>query len=121
MKRVIPVAVMAMAIVATWTMSLVRADDKPKFTSKEVMAEAHKKGLLKKVQAGTATDEEKTKLVELYEALALNKPPKGEAESWKAKTDALVAAAKAAKAGEADAGKKLEAASKCGACHSVHK
>ena len=43
---------------------------------------------------GEASAEEKKQLVELYEALAANKPPKGDEASWKEKTAALVAAAK---------------------------
>lgn len=104
---------------------MVRAEekdgDKPKYTIKDAMKE-HGKGKIKdKVIAGTATKEEKDKLVALYEAMAKAEPPKGTKESWKEKTDALVAAAKAAQKGEEGAAKKLTAASNCGACHSAHK
>lgn len=90
-------------------------DKKPKFEIKEVMAKAMKGGLCKKVADGKATDEEKKELVELFEALAANKPPKGELSDWKAKTKALV---DAAKAGD---GSKLKAAANCAACHKLHK
>ena len=50
------------------------AGEKAKYTTKEVMAEAHKGGLMKKVADLKASDEEKTKLVELYVALSQNDP-----------------------------------------------
>src|SRR4030095_10850772 len=97
---------------------VVRAQDKPKYTIKEVMDAAHKKGKLRdKVTSGMASDEEKKQLVEYYEALAANKPPKGDDASWKEKTAELLAAAKEAAAGNLD---KLKAIN-CGACHSAHK
>jgi hypothetical protein len=94
------------------------AQDKPKYTIKDVMKTAHKGGLLKKVSEGKASDEEKQKLVDMYEALAASKPPKGEDESWKTKTTALVEAAKAAQKGDTG---KLKAAADCKACHTGHK
>jgi hypothetical protein len=96
-------------------------DAKPKYTIKEVMKTAHKGGLLKKVSGGKASADEKKQLVELYEALAANKPPKGEEAAWKEKTAALVAAAKEAAEGKEGAGEKLTKAANCMACHSAHK
>jgi hypothetical protein len=96
-------------------------DAKPKHTIKEVMKEAHKGGLMKKVVKGEASAEEKAQLVGLYEALAANKPPKGEEGSWKEKTAALIAHAKDAAAGKEGAGAALEKAASCMGCHSVHK
>jgi hypothetical protein len=96
-------------------------DAKPKHTIKEVMKAAHKSKLNEKVADGKASDAEKKELVELYVALAANKPPKGEAADWKTKTDALVAAAKDAEAGKEGAGAALKKAYNCGACHSAHK
>ena len=92
-------------------------DAKPKYTISEVMKGAMqgKNGLKAKVESGKATDEEKAKLVEMFTALAAQKPPKGEAASWKEKTGALVAAAKSGD------GKAISAAANCKACHSNHK
>src|ERR1700730_17023597 len=72
------------------------ADTKPKYDIETIMEKAHDddSGILKKVVAGKATAEEKKTLLELYTELAKNKPPKGEAKSWKEKTTALVSAAK---------------------------
>jgi len=94
---------------------------KDKLTIKEVMKKAHvppakgEPSLLAKVTSGKASSEERKELVSLYQALAKNDPPKGEQDSWKEKTEALV---KAAKANDADA---LKKASNCAACHKEHK
>jgi hypothetical protein len=96
-------------------------DAKPKHTIKEVMKACMKGGLCKKVADGKASEEEKKQLVEHFEALAGNKPPKGEAADWKSKTDALVAAAKDVAAGKEGAGAALSKAANCMACHSAHK
>jgi len=93
-------------------------ETKAKYTIKEVMKNAHGKGKLRdKVTSGMASDEEKKQLVEYYEALAANKPPKGDEASWKEKTSELLAAAKAAAAGDDS---KLKAV-KCMDCHQAHK
>lgn len=94
--------------------------DKPKYTIKQVMQDAHKKGLMKKVADGAANAEEKKKLLDMYQSLSQNKSPAGEADDWKKKTDALVKLAKAAHDGE-DVGAKLSKAANCKACHDVHK
>jgi len=92
-----------------------------KIAIKDVMKTAMKGGLCKKVADGTGTDADKTKLLELFTALSKDTPPKGDADSWKMKTGALVAAAKKAVASDADAGKALKAAANCMACHKEHK
>jgi hypothetical protein len=98
-----------------------QAQEKPKFTIKEVMKEAHKEGLYKKVAGGKASDDEKKHLVELYKALAQNTPPKGDADDWKTKTSTMVAAATKAAKGDEDAAKSLLKIVNCGACHKAHK
>ena len=122
MGRIFPVALAALAVSATFALSTLRAaDDKPKHTIKEVMQQHSKAKLHTKVIEGKASDEEKAKLVEYYEALGKNKPPKGGEDSWKKLTDELLAAAKDAKEGKEGFAKRLEAAVKCGDCHKVHK
>ena len=104
------------------------AADKPKYSIKEVMQKAHKDdkdnnvvSIVSKIKAGTASDDEKKQLVELYTALGQNQPPKGDTDSWKSKTDALLTAAKEVADGK-DAGVgDLKKAADCVACHSVHK
>ncbi len=113
MKRVIPGAVLlvfAGLVVATvWA-----ADEKPKYTIKEVM-KFHKDKLHEKFQKGEATKEEKEKLLEGYESMVKSKPPKGDEKDWKAKSEALV---KAVKDNDVEGFKK---AVNCGACHGAHK
>ena len=111
-----------LGIVAISTACLVgaRAEDK-KVTIKDVMKNCMKGGLCKKVASGGASDAEKKQLLAAFEALAAAKPPRGDAESWKAKSSALVAAAKKAVAGDDGAGEALKAAANCKSCHSAHK
>ena len=97
------------------------AQEDKKVAIKDVMKTAMKGGLCAKVAKGEASADEKKQLVELFTALAANKPPKGEEASWKEKTGALVAAAKEAAEGKEGAGAKLRAAANCMACHSAHK
>jgi hypothetical protein len=94
---------------------------KAKFTIPEVMKEAHQSKLMEKVANLKATDAEKKTLVELYTALSQNPPPKGEAASWKAKTGALIAAAKKAAEGDEKAAMSLLKLASCKGCHNVHK
>jgi hypothetical protein len=99
------------------------ADDAPKYTIKEVMKMAHAgdNALANKVASGKASKEDKKKLVDLYTALVANTPTKGDAESWKGKTGALLDAAKAVEDGKDGAPKELKKAMACKACHTVHK
>jgi hypothetical protein len=60
-------------------------------------------------------------LVDYYESLPLNKPPKGDAKEWKTKTEEIVKLAKAIQKGDKDAGAKLKAALNCAACHKIFK
>jgi hypothetical protein len=122
MKRLLfGTGALVLAFAVTLSMSRAAQEDKPKHTIKEVMKTAHKEKLVNKVADGKASAAEKAQLVELYTALAKNKPPKGEAASWKEKTDALIKAATAAKEGKDGAGEQLKKASNCKGCHEVHK
>ena len=97
--------------------------DKPKYDSKEVMKQAHKGdvSIYKKVEKGTSTAADHAKLIELYKALAANKPPKGDQKSWDEKTGALVKAAEALQKGTPNAKAQLKMAANCKACHAAHK
>ena len=95
--------------------------DKPKYSIKDVMQKAHKGGLMKKVSQGKATPEEKKQLIEFYESLAANKPPKGDEAEWKVKTTAILAAARAAAEGDEATAKKLSDTVNCMECHQAHK
>lgn len=109
-------------VVVVFGFALTLWAQEPKHTIKDVMQKAHKGGLTKKVAKGEATAEEKKLLVELYTALAANKPPKGDEAGFKEKASELLAAAKEAEEGKAGAADKVNAIfMKCMACHSAHK
>jgi hypothetical protein len=98
-------------------------EDAPKYTIKEVMTKAHgkKNNLVKKLAQGTATDEDKRNLIEYYEALTKNEPPRGELKDWKERTEELLAAARVAVKGDKNDFPRLRKAVDCDACHNVHK
>jgi hypothetical protein len=110
--------VLMTAFASVSSMMAANADEKPKYTIKEVMEQAHKSGLLKKVSAGTADKADREKLAELYKALMESKPPKGDAEEWKKTTTVLHKIAEDA-IKDPDAGKKLKV--NCGQCHGKFK
>jgi hypothetical protein len=97
--------------------------DKPQYETAEIMKQAHKgdASLVKKIENGTSTAADHAKLLELYKALAANKPPKGDQKSWDQKTAALVKAAEALQKGDANAKAQLKAAANCRACHTAHR
>lgn len=113
--------ILALGAAATLTVAMAQDDDKPKHTIKEVMKTCMKGGLCKKVASGEASDAEKKELVAMFESLAKNKPPKGEADSWKEKTTALLKAAKACAEGDEEARAALMKAANCMGCHQAHK
>jgi hypothetical protein len=96
---------------------------KPKYTVKEVMQAIHKgqDNIGKRAGQGVASKDDLAKLVEYYESLPLNEPPRGEIGSWKEKTGKLVAASKALKAGGAGAADLYKNAANCKSCHNAHK
>src|SRR3954454_19778675 len=96
----------AFALVAGTEVS--NAQEKPKYTIKEVMQQAHKSKLLAEATQGKAEKVKLEKLVELYVALGANEPPLGEKEAWKMRTDDIVSAAKELLAGKEGATKKLQ-------------
>ena len=117
MNRNVVVSGLVVSLAACWMVAVAIAQDKeekPKYTIKEVM-KLHKDKLHEKFQDGKASKEDKEKLIEAYEALGKNKPPKGDEKEWKSKAEALV---KAMKDDDVAAFKK---AVNCGACHGAHK
>ena len=94
---------------------------KPKYSIKAVMEKAHKGGLLKKVLEGQANHEDKMALLDHYVSLSESKPPKGAAESWKEKTDAVIVAAAKVATDRDDGTELLKNVTNCAACHKEHK
>ncbi|MBS0266259.1 MAG: hypothetical protein JSS02_30295 [Planctomycetes bacterium] len=114
MKRFVCCAVAA--VVAGLSVSLVSAaDEKPKYSIKEVMEFQKKDKLFDKMKKGEISKEDKAKLLEGWESAAKHKPPKGDEKEWKEKVEAVV---KAIKDDDKDAfGKAID----CGACHGKFK
>jgi hypothetical protein len=98
-----------------------KKDEKPAYKISEVMQKAMKGGLCGKVASGKASDAEKKELAAFFVALHANTPPKGDVESWKAKTAALKSAAEGVLKGEKGAEAALKKAANCAGCHSLHK
>lgn len=96
-------------------------DDEPKYDIEQVMKEGMKGGLLRKVASGQASDEEKKKMIEMVESLPHYDLQKGDEESWKMKSEALIKAVKAVVEGEEGAAASLRTAANCMACHQAHK
>src|SRR5262249_27047989 len=115
------VAFLALALLAT--LGLGAGEEKPKYTIEEVMKKAHsgKSNLSKKLLSGKLSDQEKTTLIDCYEALGKNKPPKGDVKDWETRTSNLLAAAKAAVDGGQAERVKYQKAVNCKACHDLHK
>jgi hypothetical protein len=100
----------------------ISADKKqPKYAIKDVMKQAHKGGLLKKITSGEGDKADKQKLLVMYIALSQNKPPKGDLDDWKERTGKMVTAAKAVVDGKEGAEKKLASTVNCMACHDLHR
>ncbi len=65
MRRVVPLTVLSLMFVVVGGLAALRAaDDKPKYTIKEVM-KMHKDKVHEKFQKGEASKEEKQKLIEI--------------------------------------------------------
>lgn len=76
--------------------------------------------LLKKINAGNATQADKDLYASYTEAMAGHTPPHGSAASWSEKTAALGKAARGVAGGGTDL-TALKAATNCKNCHIVHK
>ncbi len=112
------------AAIAMGSMAALHAEDddaKAKHSVKEIMAKCMKSGLCKKVADGKASAEETANLVAMLSELPKNEAPKGDADSWKKKTAAVAAAAKAVAEGKDGAAAALAKAANCAACHKEHK
>jgi hypothetical protein len=115
---------LALGLLASLGVFQAAYEDKPKHTIEEIMEKAHKggkKSLYGQVVAGSADKEQKQELLNLYEDLGRNKPPKGSAEDWKKRTTDMVAAAKGVVSDKPGATAALKKAANCKGCHEMHK
>ena len=102
------------------------AGDNKDSPTKAFMKKYHKapKGtdpVAKRAQDGKATPQELKELAAGYHAMQKDKPPQGDAASWKEKTTKLASAADALVKGEPGAIERYREAVACKACHEVHK
>jgi cytochrome c556 len=77
--------------------------------------------LIEKAAAGEASETDKQKLLKVLTGMAAVPAARGDAASWKARTEALVAAAQDLVDGKEGARDRLRAASACKACHLAHR
>lgn len=83
---------------------------------------ATSKSLMRRVMAGTASEEEQRQFLELLESLRDERPPQGELAAWRERVDGITAAAKIVITdGDAESQSRLLAAAKCGDCHRRHR
>jgi hypothetical protein len=77
--------------------------------------------LIVRAAAGDANEVEKKRLLSVLTGLARTQADRGDPDSWKTKTAALLAAAQDLADGKEGAGDRLRAASNCRACHQIHR
>jgi hypothetical protein len=124
-----PILGVVVAFVVAWAAGAADPvpEKKPEYTVSEIMMKAHHPGrqlnraLDQVVISGRATDAEKKRLVELYEALSRATPPAGTVESWKKDTGAIVKAAQSLADGDDKAAGALLHAINCAACHEKYR
>ena len=93
-----------------------------KHSISDVMKKAHGRGkLLSKIKDGSASDDEKKELLDLYISLIDNPPPKGEQVDWLMKSGRAVVAAARVVVGRDGAVEELVTATNCKSCHDAHK
>jgi hypothetical protein len=105
------------------------ADEKPRPGIDQIMVQVHLKpqnrgtrnNLDNKVIDGKASADEQKQLLELYQLLASTKPPKGDLDAWKKRTNEMVDAVQAVIRGEAKAAERLTKARDCKACHTLNR
>ena len=88
---------------------------------KEVMKLAHKDPLLKTILAGTAKDEEKKQLLDLYIDMFEGEPKKGDKNEWKMQAGAAVLSAAKVVVGREGAIEELKTTSNCKSCYDKFK
>ena len=90
-------------------------------TISDVMNDVMKGGLLRKAMSGSASDEEKMKVLDMFISLAESDAPQGDADEWRAMTQKVLTDYAKVLVGREDAGKALRASTNCKACHDKFK
>lgn len=124
MKKSILLPALAFSLIAGLAINATAQGEKKEESAIGKVMKDHFKGDtsdIKKATKGELSKDEVTKLLAALKSLPAAKPSKGEAGSWKEKTDALVLACEKLEKGEAGAGEAVKAAANCKACHDVHR
>jgi cytochrome c556 len=124
MNKITILLTLTLSLSAGLAFRAMAADDKKDESPIGQVMKDHFKGDtsdIKKAAKGELSKDEITKLVAALKTLPMAKPPKGEAASWKEKTEALVLAGEKLEKGETGAGEAVKAAANCKACHDVHR
>lgn len=124
MKKITILLTLSVSLFAAPVFRVLAADEKKEDSVIGKVMKDHFKGdtsNIKKATKGELPKDEIAKLVAALKTLPAAKPSKGEAASWKEKTDALLAAGEKLEKGEAGAGDALKAAANCKSCHDVHR
>ncbi|MCB1121637.1 MAG: hypothetical protein KJT03_08820 [Verrucomicrobiae bacterium] len=95
----------------------------PELSISDIMVEFHKgkESLAVKAREGNASKSDIQRMMQAYQVMLELSPPKGTADSWKAKTQSLIDATSAMIAEEAGATAAYKVAVDCKACHSEHR
>ena len=118
---ILSLALAATIVAAGFTLAQDAKDKKSDYEISDVMKKGMKGGLKDKVMKGGADAAEKLEFLDMMISLKAYKPKKGDADSWKALTDATLMAAAKAAVGRDDAAADLKAATNCAKCHKEHK
>lgn len=131
MRMAKTIAPMALILGLVVGLALVRADDTPKYTVKDIMDMAHKDSkdktmlsIYSKLLATKDADEQKkfgAQLADLYTVLAQNKAPKGDPDDWTKRINLIVADAQDVANGKDGSVDKLKLDNDCKGCHMAHR
>ena len=90
---------------------------------KAMMERSHKgrDNIASEVRNGRGTEEDVKKLLAEYKSITAQKPAVGDAKSWKARTDAVIAALNDLVAKKPGAVDRVHSATECRACHEAHR
>lgn len=106
------------ATFANWNEGRLADEPKP---MKEIMEQAMKGGLAKKVASGQADDKEKLELLDMMIDMVAHEPPKGDAIQWKMMAGTVMMDAAKVVVGREGAGEALAKSMNCKACHDLFK
>lgn len=119
--RILLAALAAAVMLSAFAYAQGKDAAKPKHAIKDVMKDAMKGGLNKKVLSGKATDKEKLELLDMFVSLVENEAPKGDQASWQTFSGTAALAAAKVAVGREDGLTALKAATNCAKCHKAHK